>query len=237
MRIVHRLQRPPGRLLDVGSAAGEFLVHARERGWDVTGVEFDADTAEAVRSGTGIEILTGSVLEVDLPIDVDVCTLWASLEHLEDPVEGLRRIRRALKPGGLVVVLVPNYASWEARTLGAGWGHLDIPRHLHHFEASTLDAVFRGAGFETMAVTTPLTRLAVSHWGTWMTGGRRLGARSRRVLDWLTFPLRGPVCALAAAVGRNHTLLGVARRPASPDPSRLRSPFHATAFQESGHAQ
>ena len=78
-----------------------------------------------------------SVLSVDA-IDV--------LEHVHAPREMLHEISRILKPGGTLLVAVPNFGSWEARWSGKGWFHLDVPRHLTQFTLKTLRTSLDEAG-------------------------------------------------------------------------------------------
>jgi SAM-dependent methyltransferase len=70
------------------------------------------------------------------------------LEHVTNPGALLGEIHRLLRPGGVLLVSVPNFGSPEARASGAGWFHLDVPRHLVHFTPDTLASCLRGAGME-----------------------------------------------------------------------------------------
>ena len=79
---------------------------------------------------------------------LDAVVLWHVLEHLEDPGAALRRVRGWLRPGGLVLVGVPNAASWQARIAGPGWLHWDAPRHRVHFTPRGVNALLARSGFE-----------------------------------------------------------------------------------------
>lgn len=88
-------------------------------------------------------------LDAVLPAAVyDAVTLWHSLEHLDDPLAALRHLRPALRPGGILLVEVPNAAGWAARGSGAYWLHLDLPRHRFHFTPASLRLLLKKAGFE-----------------------------------------------------------------------------------------
>jgi SAM-dependent methyltransferase len=69
------------------------------------------------------------------------------LEHLSDPRRTLREIGRILKPGGRLIVAVPNYSSVQARWSGPAWFHLDLPRHLFHFPVAGLRRLLVDSGF------------------------------------------------------------------------------------------
>ncbi len=70
-----------------------------------------------------------------------------SLEHVYNPVNVTREVRRILKPGGIFIVGVPNIDSFVSRVTGAYWGDLDIPRHLFHFTPLTIRNLFDKVGF------------------------------------------------------------------------------------------
>ena len=129
------------RLLDVGCGDGSFLEAARQRGWEVAGTELNADPAR----------------RRDLPVHASIAaagngytcvTLWHSLEHLRDPRAALAGVAGALLPGGTVLVAVPDAEGAQARLFGPRWRHLDVPRHLFHFGARSLDLLLSLSGFE-----------------------------------------------------------------------------------------
>jgi hypothetical protein len=53
-----------------------------------------------------------------------------------------------LRPGGIVVVAVPNLASGQARIAGRSWHHLDLPRHRTHLTARGLGRMLERHGLE-----------------------------------------------------------------------------------------
>jgi SAM-dependent methyltransferase len=83
----------------------------------------------------------------------DAVILWHVAEHLQTPEVTVRAIARLLRPGGVLLVAVPNFGSPEARIGRAGWFHLDVPRHLVHFTPATLTAILDATGFRPVKVT------------------------------------------------------------------------------------
>jgi SAM-dependent methyltransferase len=77
---------------------------------------------------------------------------WHALEHLRDPAGAIAAAHALLTPGGLLIVAVPNRASWQARVLGRRWLALDLPRHLVHIAAPALLDGLHRAGFEVQRV-------------------------------------------------------------------------------------
>jgi 2-polyprenyl-3-methyl-5-hydroxy-6-metoxy-1,4-benzoquinol methylase len=138
-----------GRVLDVGCSTGVFLAEmARHGHWELHGVEVNARAAEYARQRYGLRIFTGQLAEAGYADEYfDVVTLWHVLEHLPHPRSALSEIHRILKPGGLLVVQVPNLGSWEARLFGRFWAGLDAPRHLFVFGEDTLSSLLQSTGF------------------------------------------------------------------------------------------
>jgi SAM-dependent methyltransferase len=138
---------PAGRLLDVGSGKGRFLAAARRAGWDVVGIEYAKGAAEAARRQFDLNIVAGDFMTTPIDGVFDVVTMWHTLEHLPDPGGAVDRAARVLKPGGRLIVSVPNAASLQARWGGDDWFHLDLPRHLFHFNERSLVSLLERHGF------------------------------------------------------------------------------------------
>ncbi|MEA2149479.1 MAG: hypothetical protein QOD69_1309, partial [Solirubrobacteraceae bacterium] len=118
---------PSGRLLDVGAGRGRFVAEARAAGWDADGIEPSLRGVEGART-LGIELARAGIDDADVPAgSLDAATLWHVLEHLDAPGPALERVAGWLRPGGLLLVGVPNLGSVQARLGGARWYHLDVP--------------------------------------------------------------------------------------------------------------
>ncbi len=132
-----------GSLLDVGCGDGSFLLVAKARGWVVAGLERFPDDARA----KGLAVFT-DVSKLKPTSDYDCITLWHSLEHISDPFQLLEQLQGLIKPGGRIIVAVPDFGGWQARLFGRYWLHLDAPRHLWHFTLPALCGAFKKAGLE-----------------------------------------------------------------------------------------
>ncbi len=148
----------PGRgtLLDVGAAGGAFVLEAGLAGFAASGLEPVPAFARHAREVVGVDVRDGRVDDV-APRSADVITLWHVLEHLPDPLGGLRQLAAGLRPGGHLVAEVPNLASSAAAMQGTRWTHLDIETHVSHFTPATLRAALRAAGLS------PTLELSVPH--------------------------------------------------------------------------
>lgn len=136
----------PGKLLDVGAARGDFLALMQERGWEVAGIEPFDDAGNP----HGLPIHRVRFPEgCDLPSEsFDVVTAWAVFEHLHDPAEAFRECARLLRPGGRLVLQVPNLRSIYGRYSLQE----DVPRHLYFFSPGTLRQYGAAAGLRLDAV-------------------------------------------------------------------------------------
>jgi len=137
------------RILDVGAGGGEVVYVLRKLGFDARGLEPDEQFARHARDVLGVPVDTGFVQDAPLPAQTfDVITMYHALEHVHDPVDVLRTLRRWVKQGGLLVVEVPNV---EARcVLPAHRFHF---AHFFNFNQSTLEAVGHKAGFDRLEAT------------------------------------------------------------------------------------
>lgn len=136
-----------GRMLDIGCGRGILPALMRERGWEAQGLEFSETAARHARE-LKVPVFVGNLPESPYePESFDAVVLWHVLEHVPDPAEALAKAREILRPGGLLVIAVPNFESLQARFSGRHWFHLDVPRHYHHFGVSVLKRMLESAGF------------------------------------------------------------------------------------------
>ena len=136
-----------GKLLDVGCGMGDNMARFREYGWDVYGLDISEAAVKNARRRIGNHVFQGDLLSVGFDAaSFDLIHFRHTLEHMHDPVAVLREAHRILKDGGLMVVLLPNIGSWEARIFSKWWTALELPWHLYHFDPSTLQAVLAKSG-------------------------------------------------------------------------------------------
>ena len=146
--IRHLPARPGGRLLDVGCGNGHFLAQIAALGWRAEGVDPDPAGVAAARAA-GLRVRQGTLADFDDEHAgaFDVVTLSHVIEHLHEPRTELTRIRRLLRPGGLLWIATPNLEGLGHRRYGPAWVHLDPPRHLVLFTRDSLEELLRQTGF------------------------------------------------------------------------------------------
>lgn len=150
--------RSPGRLLEVGCAAGWLLKHAAERGWKVQGVEL-SDAAVAHARTLGLDVHHGELHGAALPGgSFDLAYMGDVLEHVPDCRGVLAEVARVLRPGGVLYLRGPATTNSLARALAlAAYGALgreivlrEPPYHLWEFTPRPLAALFRAVGLEVV---------------------------------------------------------------------------------------
>lgn len=142
----------PGRLLELGPAAGYFLEAAAAAGWQVCGLEAADGEAQRARA-RGLDVRTGYLVDEPLPeSDLDAVCAWHVVEHIPEPLAPLRRVRDALRPGGRLLVEVPNAGSVAAGRMGPDWPHWDHTHHVSHFTPDAMRALLGRAGFTDVEV-------------------------------------------------------------------------------------
>ena len=156
--LYHRQQSKPGAseqtvsVLDIGCGRALLLQEFDKLGADCLGIE------RAEFPGTGlhkIDIHVGALHDSELSDKrFDIIILWHVLEHITELGTLLEELPRHLNPDGLLVISVPNFLSWQSQFFRQHWFHLDLPRHVTHFEENWLEKALGSMGLETVSQTT-----------------------------------------------------------------------------------
>jgi SAM-dependent methyltransferase len=141
----------PGPLLDIGCGGGLFLGLMRRRGFRVVGLDFSAEAAAIAWRRQQAPAVCGMLEQSPLrPASFAAVTMFHVLEHLYDPRAYLAGVRELLKPGGRLIIQVPNASCWQFRLLGRSWNGVDVPRHLFDFRARDVELLLETADFEVV---------------------------------------------------------------------------------------
>lgn len=146
-------------VLDIGCGPGWFLRRAKERGWQVRGIEPSRQAAAYARN-LGLDVVESFFDAKSAPgLGIfDAVHLNNVLEHVPNPIEILTLVRDVLTPGGLLCVNVPNdftpfqRCACEALSLPAWW--VSPPHHLNYFDFNSLTSLFQRLGFAPRERTT-----------------------------------------------------------------------------------
>ena len=145
--VFHLCAKPGGRLLEIGCGSGATLQSMQQKGWHVTGLDFDGGAVSNARS-KGLDVRHGQLSAQGFADEsFDVVAMSHVIEHVPSPSELLAECHRILKPGGVLVALTPNADSSLHRCHGRNWLSLDPPRHLQIFTSVSLSCLAARAGY------------------------------------------------------------------------------------------
>lgn len=215
------------RLVEIGSFVGGFLAAAREQGWPALGIDPGEEVGRFCRD-KGLSVATGTAPETALePASVDGVAIWNTFDQLPDPRPTLAAAARWLRPGGLLVVRVPNGAAFRAAARAAAalpaparspllaamaWNNLLTFPYLQGYTVASLDRVLAGVGGRRIALDADvLTRLADQQNTAWAAveeralklGWRAVGRAAPRRAPWFDAYYR-----LDGARDRSHDAAG-----------------------------
>ena len=133
-------------LLDYGAGSGDFSNEMQSSGWTVTSYEPDSNARSSI-SKKNPEIQLIDSIE-SLPDDSkSVIALWHVLEHVHQLRNTLDQFNRILSPEGRLIIAVPNHLSYDAQFYDNEWAAYDVPRHLYHFDQSSMETLLGKSGF------------------------------------------------------------------------------------------
>lgn len=138
-----------GRLLDVGSGFGHLLRLALGRGYDAIGIEASPEAARLSKAAFGADPIVGFFPEHKFDMcSFEVVVMNHVLEHMPDPESAVREAARILKPGGILVIMYPNFNSLMRWIKSAGWAGLQPSQHLWQLSTGTVRNLMDFAGLE-----------------------------------------------------------------------------------------
>ncbi|MBL1109177.1 class I SAM-dependent methyltransferase [Streptomyces sp. 5-8] len=145
----------PKTWLDVGTGHGHFCAAARGvlPGTAFDGLDFTDGVELAAREGRVAHAYRGAFpdLAPELAARYDVVSMFHYLEHSTDPDRELRAAHEAVRPGGHLLIEVPDPESRYARLLGRWWLPWLQPQHLHLMPVANLRRRLTERGFTVVA--------------------------------------------------------------------------------------
>ena len=139
LNLVNNCSAIKGNLLDIGAGTGDFLLTAKQNGWNTIGVE-PSEKAKGIAINKGIKF-SDSTQELESH-SFDVISMWHVLEHVPNLKIQIRELKRLVKPNGTIIIAVPNYKSYDANYYGKFWAAFDVPIHFWHFSKTAIQLIF-----------------------------------------------------------------------------------------------
>lgn len=152
---IRRLDKYTGRglFLDFGCGEGELLIIAKNRGWNVTGIEYSVEIKEELAE-FGINVintnnLSGAGLKEN---SVDCISSTHVIEHIINHEKFFSEVKKYLSPGGIFATKVPSGTSLRAK-LNLSYWHLTFPyEHLWGFDINNYRLLLEKNGFDILYI-------------------------------------------------------------------------------------
>ncbi|WP_434063041.1 class I SAM-dependent methyltransferase [Hwangdonia lutea] len=152
LNLINAFSADDKNLLDVGCGTGDFLQTAKENNWTVSGIEPNDKARDIANKKTNNAVFKTDELLKFKEHHFDVITLWHVLEHLPNLEEQLSIFKKLLKPNGTLIIAVPNYKSYDAKHYKQFWAAYDVPRHLWHFDKSSVSKLVSKQAMEVVKI-------------------------------------------------------------------------------------
>jgi SAM-dependent methyltransferase len=151
--------------LDIGTGDGAFLECLLDLGFEkVAGVEPSRAPIAAAREDVRPLIREGLFRGDDFaPASFSLVTCFQTLEHLGDPLEMARQVKKLLKPGGAAYFICHNRRALSARLLGKRSPIFDI-EHLQLFSPQSAHYLLEQSGFTDVTVMEIVNRYPLRYW-------------------------------------------------------------------------
>lgn len=173
----------PGKVLDIGSAAGFILKGFEDSGWICNGVEPNETMAAYGREKLNLDIKTGSIETLETNERFDLINMIQVIGHVYDLDKTLQNVTALLKEGGLVLVESWDSKSITARIMGKNWHEYCPPSVAHWFSDATLSILFKYYGFELIAKGHPVKKINADHAFSFLEGRSFKLIFKKRLID------------------------------------------------------
>lgn len=154
-RNIVRFAKPGAKIFELGCGHGLLLRKLDKAGFDVLGNEFSQFAADYAENKLYLKVSGDTISAGGLqPGSIDLFCLYHVFEHLDDPQSMLDQIKIYLKPLGQLIIEVPHYNCAYSRWFGRRWFHLDLPKHVCHYDRKSLTRLLEQNGFIIRRVST-----------------------------------------------------------------------------------
>lgn len=160
LNVLDKLFPVKGKLFDVGCGRGKFLKLARDKNWEVCGLDFCDVMLDFVKREYGLNVCKGGVEEaVFKDKSYNVITMWDFIEHVNNPVKAIEAVSKRLGKNRMLVIATPNQKSLLAQLAAfvycISFGLIKFPvntlyflTHSSYFSLDTLRFLFDKTGYK-----------------------------------------------------------------------------------------
>lgn len=142
-----------GRILDVGCAYGYFLELAKEKGFEVFGIDPSDYAVKHAKRKFGKRVQKSFLEVADFPSNYfDVITMFDVFEHLADPKKDLEKVYKMLKKNGILVMATGDTSSFWACFSGRKWTFYNPPQHIFYFNRDNVQKIVESSGLKVLEI-------------------------------------------------------------------------------------
>ena len=152
LRLINSFSSEEKNLLDVGCGTGDFLQIAKQNNWNIFGIEPNEQARHIANKKVINSVFEIKQLLKFKPASFDVITLWHVLEHLPNLEDHIVIFKKLLKPKGTLIIAVPNYKSYDATHYKEFWAAYDVPRHLWHFNKTSISKLVSKVSMQVIKI-------------------------------------------------------------------------------------
>jgi 2-polyprenyl-3-methyl-5-hydroxy-6-metoxy-1,4-benzoquinol methylase len=156
-RLFERLKKytaKPGKILDIGAATGSYLSVFKKGGWEVFGIELSDYIRDVARRVYSLSLFP-DLKTAAFPDDYfDLIIMIQVIEHISDPMDIIQNVARVLKPGGILYISTPNFASLNAQKMKAEWPSLHPGEHLFFYTPNTIKNILMKCNLKIIKIET-----------------------------------------------------------------------------------
>ena len=145
------LKSKPVKHLDIGCAAGFMIEVGLSHGFDSYGVEFSSEAISYAKDSIKSRITHGDVNKLDENNKFDLITCFDIIEHVQNPADFLKSLKRLLNPNGILMITTPDTEHFIAKIMGKSWSMLQPKQHTYLFSKKSLENSLNQAGLTNLA--------------------------------------------------------------------------------------
>lgn len=133
-------------LLDIGCGTGWTTAIWKEAGFQTIGLESSPVRSKIAKEKYHLDVYPDHLENFKTDQLFDVIIMRHLFEHIEDPVAMLKKIKKFLKPNGILLIVIPNIACIGRYVFRENWEWV-LPWHLHFYTPKTLSRLLTKTGF------------------------------------------------------------------------------------------
>ena len=133
--------------LDFGCAAGYCLEIFKTKGWNPHGIELNTEYASQLQNN-GYRIYTDPFLDIQFEEKYAIIALFDVAEHLTNLEDHFNKLYSILDENGIIVLITPDYNSWQRKLFGKKWFQFKPVEHINYFSFTTFKKLTDLTGFK-----------------------------------------------------------------------------------------